>query len=44
MGPNEENQHFVELRQKVCLSIHDLVLLRGLTSLGGKLERFVTNN
>ena len=30
------------LRQKVCSSIHDLVLQRGLRSLDGKLERFVT--
>ena len=22
MGPNEQNQHFAELRQKVCLYIH----------------------
>ena len=35
METNEQNQHFAELRQKVCLYI------RGLPSLGGKLERFV---
>ena len=42
MGPNEQNQHFAELRQNVCLYIHVLVLLRGLPSLDGKLECFVT--
>ena len=36
MGPNEQNEHFAELRQKVCLSIHDLVLQRGLPSLDSK--------
>ena len=41
MGLNEQNQHFAELRQKVCLYIHVLVLQRGLPSLDGKLERFV---
>ena len=41
MGPNEQNQHFVELRQKVCLYIHTLVLLRGLSSLEGKNKLFV---
>ena len=41
MGPNEQNQHFAELRQKVCLYIHTLVLLRGLPSLEGKNELFV---
>ena len=44
MGPNEQNQHFAELREKVCLYIHNLVLHRGLPSLDGKLERFVTKN
>ena len=44
MGPNEENHHFSELRQKVCLSIHDLVVQRGLTSLDGKLVSFVTKH
>ena len=42
MEPNEQSQHFAELRQKVCLSIHDLVLQRDLPSLDGELERFVT--
>ena len=42
MGPYEQNQHFVELRRKVCLYIHVVVLQRGLPSLDGKLERFVT--
>ena len=32
MGPNEQNQHFAELRKKVCLYIHVLVLQRGLSS------------
>ena len=41
---NEKNQHFVELRQKVCLYIHIIglvVLIRGLPSLDGKLEHYV---
>ena len=42
MGPNEQNQHFAELRQKICLYIHVVVLLTCLPSLDGKLERFVT--
>ena len=42
IGTNEQNQHFVELRQNVCLYIHVVVLQRGLPSLDGKLERFVT--
>ena len=42
MGPNEKNQHFAELRQKICLYIHVVVLLTCLPSLDGKLERFVT--
>ena len=42
MGPNGQNQHFAELRQKLCSSIHDLVLQRDLPSVDGKLERFVT--
>ena len=42
MGPNEQNQHFAELRQDVCLYIHVVVLLTYLPSLDGKLERFVT--
>ena len=42
MEPYEQNQHFAELRQKVCLYIHVVVLQRGLPSLDGKLERFVT--
>ena len=40
LGPNEQNQHFVELRQKECLYIHALVLLRGLPSLEGKNKLF----
>ena len=35
----EQNQHFAELTQKVCLYIS--VLLRGLPSLDGILECFV---
>ena len=42
MGPNGQNQHFAELRQKVFSSIQDLVLQRDLPILDGKLERFVT--
>ena len=42
MGPNEQNQHFAELRQKICLHIYVVVLLTCLPSLDGKLERFVT--
>ena len=42
MWPNEQNQHFAELRQKNCLYIHVVVLLTCLPSLDGKLERFVT--
>ena len=42
MGPNEQNQHFAELRQKICLYIHVVVLLTCLPSLNGKLERFFT--
>ena len=41
MGPNEQNQHFAELRQKVCLYTHAVVLLRGLPSLEGKNNLFV---
>ena len=33
MGPNEQKQHFSELRQKVCLYKHLVVLQRGLPSL-----------
>ena len=44
MGPYEQNQHFADLRQKVCLYIHVEVQLRSLQSLVGKLERFDTNN
>ena len=40
MGPYEQNQHFAELRQKVCLYIHAVVLLRGLPSLEGKNKLF----
>ena len=42
MGPNEQNQHFAELRQNICLHIYVVVLLTCLPSLDGKLERFVT--
>ena len=42
MGPNDQNQHFAELRQKNCLYKHVVVLLTCLPSLDGKLERFVT--
>ena len=42
MGPNEQNQHFAELRQTlICLYKHVKVLLRCLPSLDRKLERFV---
>ena len=40
MGPNEQNQHFAELRQKICLHIYVVVLLTCLPSLDGKLELF----
>ena len=40
-GPNGQNQHFVGLRQNVCLYIHAVVLLRGLPSLECKNELFV---
>ena len=36
-----KNQHFTELRQKVRLYIHAVVLLRGLPSLEGKNKLFV---
>ena len=42
IGTNEQNQHFAEVRQKVCLYIHVVVLQRGLPSLDGKLKHFVT--
>ena len=45
MGPNEQNQHFAKLRQKVRLYKHVVllvVLLRCLQSLDGKLKCFVT--
>ena len=42
MGPNEQNQHFAELRQKITVYIHVVVFLTCLLSLDGKLERFVT--
>ena len=41
MGPNEQNQHFAELRQNLCLNIHTVVLLKGLPSLEGKTNFFV---
>ena len=40
MGSNEQKQHFAELRQRVCLYKHVMVLRRGLPSLDCKLERF----
>ena len=42
IGTNEQNQHFAELRQKVCQYKHVVVLPTCLPSLNGKLERFVT--
>ena len=42
MGPNEQNQHFAEFRQKICVYVHVVVLVTCLPSLDGKLERFVT--
>ena len=42
MGPNEQNQHCAELRQKVCKYKHLVLLLRCLPSLDSKPERFVT--
>ena len=42
MRPNEQNQHFAELRQNICLYIHVVVLLTCLPSLDGK--RFVTKS
>ena len=42
MEPNEQNQHFAELRQKICLHIYVVVLLTCLPSLDGKLKHFVT--
>ena len=46
MGSYKQNQLFAELRLNVCLNIHVHVevLQRGLPSLDGKLERFVTKN
>ena len=41
IGPNEQNQYFAELRQKICLFIHAVVLQRGFPSLEGKNEFFV---
>ena len=38
MGPNEQNQHFAELRQNMCLYIHVVVLLTCLPNLDGKLK------
>ena len=40
MGPNEQNQHFAELRQKVCLYIHAVVLLR-FAKFGRQKQAFV---
>ena len=42
MGPNEQNQHFTDVRKKVGIHIQNLVLLRGLPSLDGKHKLFVT--
>ena len=39
MGPNEQNKHFTELRQKVGKYTQKLLLLKGL---GGKHDFFVT--
>ena len=41
MRPDEQNQHFVELRRRVCLYIHALVFLRVLPSLEGKNSIFL---
>ena len=41
-GPNEQNQHLTELRQKVGIQLYDIVLLIGLPGLDGKQEIFVT--
>ena len=41
---NEQNHYFAELRQKVCLYIHVVVLQRCLQSLDDRLKRFVTKN
>ena len=39
MGPYEQNQHFAELKQKVCLYIH---VVTCLPSLDVKLKGLVT--
>ena len=39
---HEQNQHFAELRQKIFIYIHVVVLLTCLPSLDRKLKRFVT--
>ena len=41
MGPNEQNQHFAELRQKVCLYTDATVLPRDLASLETKKKLFM---
>ena len=41
IGTYGQNQHFARLRQKLCLYIHAVVLLRGLPSLEGKNKLFV---
>ena len=41
MGPNEQNQHFAELRQMVSLYIHNLVHLSCLPNLDVKHKHFV---
>ena len=44
MGPNEQNQHFAELRQIICVYIHVVVLITCWQSLDRKLQRFVTKS
>ena len=44
MGPNEQNQHFAELRHKVSLYINVVVPQGGLQSMNDKLGRFITKN
>ena len=40
MGPNEQNKHFAELRQKVCLYIHIVVLLKMFAKFGLQTRTF----
>ena len=42
MGPNEQNQHLTELRQKAGIYVQKLMLQRDLPSLDGKHNLFVT--